>query len=33
MLTLLALSVGPDIVVDRGTYLVGRHPRCDVRLA
>ena len=32
MATLLALSVGPDIPVDRGSVMVGRHPQCDVRL-
>jgi pSer/pThr/pTyr-binding forkhead associated (FHA) protein len=29
---LVALAGGPDIVVDRALVLVGRHPRCDVRL-
>ncbi len=29
---LLALSVGPDIPLDRGAVMVGRHPECDVRL-
>jgi pSer/pThr/pTyr-binding forkhead associated (FHA) protein len=33
MRTLLALSAGPDIPVDRGVVMVGRHPRCDVHLA
>jgi pSer/pThr/pTyr-binding forkhead associated (FHA) protein len=32
MPTLLALSIGPDIPVDGGVVLVGRHPECDVRL-
>ena len=29
---LVALGAGPDIVVDRAVVLVGRDPRCDVRL-
>ena len=33
MPTLLALFIGPDIPGDRGTHMVGRNPRCDVRLA
>ena len=33
MRTLLALSAGPDIPVNRGVVIVGRHPRCDVYLA
>jgi pSer/pThr/pTyr-binding forkhead associated (FHA) protein len=32
MTTLLALCVGPDIPVDRGLVMVGRHPECDIRL-
>lgn len=31
-LRLAALDGGPDIPVDRALVLVGRHPRCDVRL-
>jgi pSer/pThr/pTyr-binding forkhead associated (FHA) protein len=29
---LLALDEGPDIPLDRGPILIGRHPHCDVRL-
>jgi pSer/pThr/pTyr-binding forkhead associated (FHA) protein len=29
---LVALDAGPDILVDSALALVGRHPRCDVRL-
>lgn len=29
---LLALDGTPDIALDRSTILVGRHPRCDVRI-
>jgi pSer/pThr/pTyr-binding forkhead associated (FHA) protein len=29
---LVALGEGPDILMDRAIVLVGRHPRCDVRL-
>jgi pSer/pThr/pTyr-binding forkhead associated (FHA) protein len=29
---LVALSIGPDIPVDHSVIMVGRHPRCDVRL-
>jgi pSer/pThr/pTyr-binding forkhead associated (FHA) protein len=32
MPTLFALCDGPDIPVDRGTVMVGRHPECDVQL-
>jgi pSer/pThr/pTyr-binding forkhead associated (FHA) protein len=32
MPTLFALSVGPDVRVDDGVVMVGRHPECDVRL-
>jgi pSer/pThr/pTyr-binding forkhead associated (FHA) protein len=32
MPTLLALSVGPDISLDRDVLTVGRHPECDIRL-
>jgi pSer/pThr/pTyr-binding forkhead associated (FHA) protein len=32
MPTLLALSFGPDIVLDRRSVMVGRHPECDVLL-
>ena len=28
---LIALNDGPDIPLDRGPLLVGRHPHCDVR--
>ena len=28
---LVALGGGPDIPLDRGPILVGRHPHCDVR--
>jgi len=31
-LRLIALEDGPDILVDRLPVIVGRHPRCDVRL-
>jgi len=29
---LVALDEGPDIPLDRGPIMVGRHPLCDVRL-
>ena len=29
---LVALAGGTDILLDRALVLVGRHPRCDVRL-
>jgi pSer/pThr/pTyr-binding forkhead associated (FHA) protein len=29
---LTAVDEGPDIVLDRDTVVVGRHPSCDVRL-
>jgi hypothetical protein len=32
MPTLLALSFGPDIPLDRRSILIGRHPECDVLL-
>jgi pSer/pThr/pTyr-binding forkhead associated (FHA) protein len=32
MPALLALSLGPDIPLGRGTVMIGRHPACDVRL-
>ena len=32
MPTLIALCVGPDIPVDRGTVMIGSNPECDVRL-
>jgi pSer/pThr/pTyr-binding forkhead associated (FHA) protein len=32
MPTLRAFCFGPDIPVDRGTVVIGRHPVCDVRL-
>jgi pSer/pThr/pTyr-binding forkhead associated (FHA) protein len=32
MPTLLAMSVGPDIPLDRDVVTVGRHPECDIRL-
>ncbi|HEX8201836.1 MAG TPA: FHA domain-containing protein [Isosphaeraceae bacterium] len=30
---LIALYAGPEILVDATPVLVGRHPRCDVRLS
>jgi hypothetical protein len=32
MPALLAVSLGPDIPLDRGVVMVGRHPECDVLL-
>ena len=32
MPTLLAHSAGPDIPLDRGAVMIGRHPECDVLL-
>ncbi len=29
---LVALDAGPDLVLDRATTVVGRHPACDLRL-
>lgn len=29
---LVALSEGPNILLDRGPMIVGRHPECDTRL-
>jgi predicted component of type VI protein secretion system len=29
---LVAVDEGPDIVLDRETLVVGRHPACDIRL-
>ena len=29
---LLAQSIGPDIPLEGGVVMVGRHPACDVRL-
>ena len=31
MPTLVSLSFGPDIPLDRHSVLIGRHPVCDVR--
>jgi hypothetical protein len=29
---LVALDQGPDILIDEGTIMVGRHPSCDARM-